>query len=276
MILKFDDTNIENIKNSAMLKKEVQENALELISYYAKNILINKPQDDFAYLSLPEKADNILVTFQETLDCRDIDSRMLSLYNCEKKEPHYKDFINHFIHEIGGLSNEFKIKWDNVSDIEKFYAIQFKKEMTEERFNELESTLQDMRYNSLKYNIEMLSFFFININHAFVEKGVHKMSIDFENKNIICKDQEDREINNPIDLSFVDTLLKLDSISNGVLRLKYLQKEFVYSQFEAFCSINLRIKDDVKDMINANYEKNILFSQLPISMERTIKRSPRI
>lgn len=80
----------------------------------------------------------------------------------------------------------------------------------------------------------------------------------------------------PIDVSFLDTLKYLDSISNGGLSLQYIQKDFIYSQFESFCKLNLRIKDDVKAVIQTNYERNVLFSQFPPSVEKSLQKRSRI
>lgn len=180
MILNFDTSNVDNIKNSAQLKEIVRENMLELVTYEARDILLKKPDDDLAYLLLPKYADSVLAVFQETLDCRDIDSRMLSLFDCEKKEPHYREHINYLLNESGSLSNQEEIKWRNVADIENYYIREFNKPMNDKRFEELEDTLQSMRYHSERANIEMFSYFFININDAFIEKGVNKMALDFE------------------------------------------------------------------------------------------------
>lgn len=276
MILNFDTSNVDNIKTATQLKERVRENMLELIAYEARDILLKKPDDDLAYLTLPENASFVLTAFQQTLDCRDIDSRMLSLFDCEKMEPYYKDSINHLLNESGPLSNSEKIKWKNVEDIENYYVSKFKKTMSNTRFEELEDTIQSMRYHSEKANIEMFSYFFININDAFIEKGVHKMALDFEGRKIICTDKEDHLMESPIETSFLDTLKYLDTISNGGLKLKYIQKDFIYSQFEAFCEINLRIRGDIKAVIQTNYERNVLFSQFPPSVEKSLQKRARI
>lgn len=276
MILNFDTSNVDNIKIAAQLKEKVRENMLELITYIAHDILLNKPDDDLAYLTLPKNAFSISTVFQQTLDCRDIDSRMLSLFDCEKMEPYYKDTINGLLNESGALSNHEKIQWNNVADIENYYVNEFKKTMSDTRFEELEDTLQSMRYHSEKANIEMFSYFFINIHDAFVEKGVHKMALDFEGNRIICNDKENNLMESPINSSFLDTLKYLDTISNGGLQIKYIQKDFIHSQFEAFCEINLRMRGDMKAVIQTNYERNVLFSQFPPSVEKSLQKRSRI
>lgn len=276
MILNFDDKNIQEIKEATKLKQLVADNAIELITYYAKDILLNKPKDDLAYLSFAKDAGKVIPVFQKVLDARDMDSRMVALFDCEPQEPYYKDKINNFIKTSGQLSNETEIQWKNVQDINDYYYETFNSSMNTTRFNELEENYQKMLYQTLKFNIEMFSYFFINLNDAFINKNIHTIALDFENNNIICLDEDKNTIKSPIDISFLNTLTFLNDISNGGLKLKYIQKQFTHSQFEAFCEYNLRIKDELKEIIVSNYEKNVLFSEFPSSFEKSLTKKSRM